>query len=919
MAKAVSLPEYHEDMLKSYGIADYLARTTVKENLPGVKIAILERGFAGAEEAGNLPPGTLIVNQYDEEMINKYDLNPGYEAPPANEAHGRRVAQLVWAMTGMSYDVAPQLYLLNANGLTNFRRAVRYAIEEKVDIIVYAQNWEYGGNYDGKGFVNAIVDDAIESGITWINAAGNYGRAVYNDSIQTSKEGNLLFNKVSRSQNRDKLFFTMKSDEKDVRVLCVWNDFSDDRDYQALKDLDLYIYEYEGDRLGELVGKSTYAQVAVDPSVNEELSERQQSQLAREEVFLNGLRKDKRYAIVIHNVSNNFSQAKDKIRVIVHANEGVLTFDDHTEGGEIMIPADHRHVISVGDLSESSSSGPTVDFRRKPEVILPPWIREGQTNVYTDIPYAVFSDDVVVAGTSADAAIFGGMAAVLKANKPGITRTELLMIAGRVQAQWRSKQIEVVEPEYTVSESSPMAGTGQPALENRTVIIEREIVTVHSNPFLVGAGFGTGAVIVGAGPVLFPPPIIVINRPVVIPVVRRLPPGPPRPPHAGYHRPPRHPNGDPPRDGREPPGRNGVGEGPRNGHGGDGARINPPGRGEERVRPPSGNLDGRRPETEMDTRPRVGTPQRDTARQPGIADYPRRTVLAPGNQNNLTTPRPAPERMRPFDTVNSPPGRRSAAEMDVPGNNARAQARQRAGRENGANNTSLQQTRTLPENTRVEPSNRTVAQPSHSDLRVRPLNQTRVSPEARTSIPSRTIERQVLPPSRPTAPQTQPDMRMRPSVQNRVTPAVRRPTPVRPAVTPQVTPPSRPAVQPQVTPQVRPSVQNRVTPAVRTPTPARPAVTPQITPPSRPAVQPQVIPQVRPSVQNRVTPAVRTSTPVRPAVTPQVTPPSRPVVQPQPTPQVRPSTPSPAIRQPSSPSIRQSPANRGSGNPTKRR
>ena len=46
MAKAVSLPEYHEDMLKSYGIADYLARTTVKENLPGVKIAILERGFA---------------------------------------------------------------------------------------------------------------------------------------------------------------------------------------------------------------------------------------------------------------------------------------------------------------------------------------------------------------------------------------------------------------------------------------------------------------------------------------------------------------------------------------------------------------------------------------------------------------------------------------------------------------------------------------------------------------------------------------------------------------------------------------------------------------------------------------------------------------------------------------------------------
>lgn len=161
---AVSLPEYHEDMLKSYGIADYLDRAIVKKNLPGIKIAILERGFAGAEEEGSLPPGSIIVNRYDEEMINQYDLNPGYEAPPANEAHGRRVAQLVWAMTGMSYDVTPQIYLLNANGLTNFRRAVRYAIQERVDIIVYAQNWEYGGNYDGEGFVNATVYEAIEAG-----------------------------------------------------------------------------------------------------------------------------------------------------------------------------------------------------------------------------------------------------------------------------------------------------------------------------------------------------------------------------------------------------------------------------------------------------------------------------------------------------------------------------------------------------------------------------------------------------------------------------------------------------------------------------------------------------------------------------------------------------------------------------------
>ena len=528
--QGISLPEYHKDMIKSYGIADYIELERVKQNLPHLKIAILERGFAGAEEGGNLPEGTIIVNQYDEEMIEKYDLNPGYDAPPVEEAHGRRVAQLVWAMTGMKQDIAPQFYLLNANGYTNFRRAVRYAIQEKIDIIVYAQNWEYGGNFDGKGFVNETVNEALEAGITWINAAGNYGGAVYNGKIDSNKEGNVIFDKAKHTQNKDKLFFTMKSDDKDVRVICVWNDFSDDRNYQAVKDLDLYVYEWTGNELGELVGQSRYAQVEISATQNAELADRQLSQLAREEVSLTGLRKDRQYAIMIRNVSENFA-VKDRLRVIVHANNGVLTFDDHTDGGEIMIPADNKGVISVGDLSENSSVGPTADFRRKPEVILSPWMAEGQTNVYSEMPYAVFSDDAVVAGTSADAAIFAGLVAVLKANKPSITRTEILQFAGKRQAEWISKRVEVVEPEYTVTESTSSGGETQP------VIVEREIVTVYANPILPPPPVvATVGVVV---PPLFvtppPPPIIVPkHRPVVPPPYVRHPVPPRKPPAVGH-------------------------------------------------------------------------------------------------------------------------------------------------------------------------------------------------------------------------------------------------------------------------------------------------------------------------------------------------------------------------------------------------
>ena len=533
VTQGISLPEYHKDMIKSYGIADYIELERVKQNLPHLKIAILERGFAGAEEGGNLPEGTIIVNQYDEEMIAQYDLNPGYDAPPVEEAHGRRVAQLVWAMTGMKQDIAPQFYLLNANGYTNFRRAVRYAIQEKIDIIVYAQNWEYGGNFDGKGFVNATVNEALEAGITWINAAGNYGGAVYNGKIDSDKEGNVIFNKAKHTQNKDKLFFTMKSDDKDVRVLCVWNDFSDDRDYQAVKDLDLYVYEWTGNELGELVGQSRYAQVEIPATQNAELADRQPSQLAREEVSLTGLRKDHQYAIMVRNVSENFG-VKDCLRIIVHANNGVLTFDDHTDGGEIMIPADNKGVISVGDLSENSSVGPTADFRRKPEVILSPWMAEGQTNVYSEMPYAVFSDDTVVAGTSADAAIFAGIVAVLKANKPSITRTEILQFAGKRQAEWISKRVEIVEPEYTVTESTPSEGETQP------VIVEREIVTVYANPIVPPPPVVATVGIVPAFFVTPPPPPIMVPqpRPVVPPPYVRHPVSDRKPPAVGPKTPP---------------------------------------------------------------------------------------------------------------------------------------------------------------------------------------------------------------------------------------------------------------------------------------------------------------------------------------------------------------------------------------------
>src|SRR5207237_2496237 len=106
--------------------------------------------------------------------------------------HGRIMAQIVWAVTGARPE-GPKFYLLNANGPTMLRRAVRYAIEQRVDVIVFSGSFEGAGNGDGRGPINRVVADALAAGILWINAAGNYGHHVYSGPVRLGADGFLAF------------------------------------------------------------------------------------------------------------------------------------------------------------------------------------------------------------------------------------------------------------------------------------------------------------------------------------------------------------------------------------------------------------------------------------------------------------------------------------------------------------------------------------------------------------------------------------------------------------------------------------------------------------------------------------------------------------------------------------------------------
>src|SRR4051812_10182347 len=154
--------------------------------IESVKIAVLDYGFDGVGGGrAYLPDGTVVVEHYDPDFVRRYHLgDPAFRKPfePLNR-HGRIMAQIVWAVAG-SHPRGPRFYLLNANGPTMLRRAVRYAIVQGVDIILFSGSFEGGGNGDGRGPIDGIVADALAAGMVWINAAGNYGRRVYNGPLR---------------------------------------------------------------------------------------------------------------------------------------------------------------------------------------------------------------------------------------------------------------------------------------------------------------------------------------------------------------------------------------------------------------------------------------------------------------------------------------------------------------------------------------------------------------------------------------------------------------------------------------------------------------------------------------------------------------------------------------------------------------
>lgn len=124
----------------------------------GVKVAVVDLGFAGHRSLlGGELPSSIRARSFRSDG----DLEAG-------SSHGTAAAEIV-------HEIAPgaELYLVNYD--YDLDSVVDYLIANEIDVVSFSVGY-LSGPFDGTSPVADSVQRAIDAGIVWVTAAGNYAR-----------------------------------------------------------------------------------------------------------------------------------------------------------------------------------------------------------------------------------------------------------------------------------------------------------------------------------------------------------------------------------------------------------------------------------------------------------------------------------------------------------------------------------------------------------------------------------------------------------------------------------------------------------------------------------------------------------------------------------------------------------------------
>jgi hypothetical protein len=302
-------------------IATYAQSTSVRT----VKIAILDNGFLGYQkEVGTTLPATP-----------KYHAGPIPVNAATEEVHGTYMAQLVAGLLAKTPGISYELHLYSAYGYSNLAQAIKTVVDEKFDIVLYSQVWEYGGNGDGRGFINSLVNQATLSGIIWINAAGNFGDATYLAPVETLKDDWAFL--PSANQSVRVRCYDNPQKKCQLRAVLSWNDFKDDANIGTDKDLDLVL----SDDTLKVLRTGGLQQVITTPVGGDPGTSLYPREIVEAEL------KPGLYELRVKVRSANFTKAQDNLRIVTSGDfiEQLNTSDPNET---LLAPADNARVITVG-------------------------------------------------------------------------------------------------------------------------------------------------------------------------------------------------------------------------------------------------------------------------------------------------------------------------------------------------------------------------------------------------------------------------------------------------------------------------------------------------------------------------------------------------------------------------------------------
>lgn len=343
----------------------------------GVKVAIIDAGFKGADQLSGDMPARWESHDYTEEGMYAGDI-----------VHGTASAEVVHDMAQRA-----ELTLLKVGDLVDLENAKDRCIRDGVHIISHALSWVHTGFGDGRGLACDIVNDAAENGMLWLDSAGNFAKGNHYLGYWSDSNSNQWHDFAVPLGE----LLTFQAEEGDpIDVTLTWDDFpSTEENY------DLYLFFIDTSGNLASVDSSITIQDGIEPA----------------EWIIRAAEKPGSYGVAV--LKDAAAESKEfKIWSANHEFERYAVSENSIGSpadavGSMGIGAIHPWDWEAGEIADYSSRGPTTDGRVKPDLAAPSGV---STASYGKGGFF---------GTSAALPHVAGAAALIKSANPSYSRDDL--------------------------------------------------------------------------------------------------------------------------------------------------------------------------------------------------------------------------------------------------------------------------------------------------------------------------------------------------------------------------------------------------------------------------------------------------------------------------------------------------------------